>query len=388
MSHLVQDWAEEVSVADVYERVLLMSLAQRASPDGTGCYPAVATLARASMSSTRTIQRRLTQLAERGIIRLGDQAKVSYLPAGKRPTVWDLMVPYDWYSAAQMEKVQLWRAENNLPPLRPEDRPPLPPVEPARKRRSDSGKSRPRKRTAETTADQQEGDVTRLLVTPVDSPSDPVDNPQGGVTSSPAGVTSSPELTRLVVTQTRKELTRPVNPSFSTAPVGTVPPTGTEVDARAGEGTTSGHDDERHDLLDVESTRRLQAGALLRSLPMPPAAAPPTLDEKAALVELVLQLWAAGASTVEIRKDLSRDLSGVRYAGRIWITRLGVLLEHVRARAAARAATPPLCGQCEGRPNEGVASRTVWLDDQHERFALCPRCHPAGLQQVVSIGAH
>lgn len=42
---------------------------------------------------------------------------------------------------------------------------------------------------------------------------------------------------------------------------------------------------------------------------------------------------------------------------------------------------PPVCGQCEARPGEGPAERTVTNDKG--RPVRCPRCHPAAIRDVA-----
>ena len=37
---------------------------------------------------------------------------------------------------------------------------------------------------------------------------------------------------------------------------------------------------------------------------------------------------------------------------------------------------PPPCGQCDGRPNEPVSTRVLWLDADKAQSEPCPRCHP------------
>ncbi|WP_158894249.1 helix-turn-helix domain-containing protein [Amycolatopsis anabasis] len=37
---------------------------------------------------------------------------------------------------------------------------------------------------------------------------------------------------------------------------------------------------------------------------------------------------------------------------------------------------PPLCGDCDGRELEGVASRVIWLDEAKTSWVHCPRCNP------------
>ncbi|MGO1056951.1 helix-turn-helix domain-containing protein [Crossiella sp. CA198] len=46
-----------------------------------------------------------------------------------------------------------------------------------------------------------------------------------------------------------------------------------------------------------------------------------------------------------------------------------------RAPQGARAAgLPPVCGQCDARPDDPVSARVVWLDEDYAHSAPCPRC--------------
>lgn len=76
--------------ADPTDRLILLVLADHAHPDGTRAFPAVSTIAAAVGVSDRTVQRRLAELLERGLIRLGDQGHVGHLRGGHRPVVYDL----------------------------------------------------------------------------------------------------------------------------------------------------------------------------------------------------------------------------------------------------------------------------------------------------------
>lgn len=145
MSFLAVTWAETAPVADVYERAILTLFAHRANHDGTDCYPSVPTIAEFCVCDTRSIIRRLKALTDRKVIALGDQQAAFRIPARYRPKVYDLLIPYGWYSDEQMEKyVNRDRAQRGLPPLDPADRPALA-LPPSRTCRRDAGTSRPRK---------------------------------------------------------------------------------------------------------------------------------------------------------------------------------------------------------------------------------------------------
>lgn len=75
---------------DCAARVILYALADHEDPKGRGAYPSVKTLAELSHLSVRTVQRKLDELEELGVIKRGDQRLVSHIRADRRPVVRDL----------------------------------------------------------------------------------------------------------------------------------------------------------------------------------------------------------------------------------------------------------------------------------------------------------
>lgn len=73
-------------------RLVLVTLADHARPDGTGAWPAVATIAHRLGCAPRSVQRALKRLESLGLIKRGDQRMVSHLPGNRRPTVWTLRI--------------------------------------------------------------------------------------------------------------------------------------------------------------------------------------------------------------------------------------------------------------------------------------------------------
>jgi helix-turn-helix protein len=142
LSWLAHAWAETAPVATVYERAILTLFAHRAYDDGTDCYPSIKTIAAFCLCSESTAKRHLRGMENRGIIGKGDQDAAHRIPKRYRPTVWDLLIPYDWYSADQLAKVNAGRGQRGLPPLSPEDRPPIP-APPEKATRADKGKANP-----------------------------------------------------------------------------------------------------------------------------------------------------------------------------------------------------------------------------------------------------
>lgn len=75
---------------DAKELRILLIIADNVDDDGTGFALSTPTLAELARMSLRTVKYKLQNLKNRGIIRLGDQRTVNYIPANKRPKVYDL----------------------------------------------------------------------------------------------------------------------------------------------------------------------------------------------------------------------------------------------------------------------------------------------------------
>lgn len=73
-------------------RLVLVALADYATPTGHGAWPAVATLAERLGVSTRAVRRSLQALTAGGWITKGDQRQTAHLRGDRRPVVWDLAV--------------------------------------------------------------------------------------------------------------------------------------------------------------------------------------------------------------------------------------------------------------------------------------------------------
>lgn len=172
MSFLANEWASEAApVADTYERIILMKLARHANDDGTGAWPSVSSMARAALCDPETVRRRLRAMKKRGLVAFGDQRHVSHYRADRRPTVYDLLIPVEWYSEQQRAKVNQQRSESSQAALTSENRPPIA-LPSQRRKRADAGvpnaKHSPKAKTRNhSTAPLTEG------------PSGPVDNSHG-----------------------------------------------------------------------------------------------------------------------------------------------------------------------------------------------------------------
>lgn len=73
-------------------RLVLVTLADYADPDGRHAWPKVKTLAARLGITPRSVKRSLSTLRELGLIGEGDQRLVSHLDGRYRPTVYDLAV--------------------------------------------------------------------------------------------------------------------------------------------------------------------------------------------------------------------------------------------------------------------------------------------------------
>ncbi|MGW2253188.1 helix-turn-helix domain-containing protein [Kitasatospora sp. NPDC001660] len=195
MSFLAVEWALEHSpVTDPYERLLLTVLARKANSDGTDAYPSRNSLARAGLCDKSTVTRRLRRLEARGIIREGDQRAAFRIPKSLRPKVYDIMIPFSFFSPEQLARVNEDRADRGLGPLTAEDRPPLAPA-PARKPRVDKGV----KRSVDPDASGGASGLPGALSTPCsNSPGSQVFDPGASSTPVPeapaGGASSTPTL--------------------------------------------------------------------------------------------------------------------------------------------------------------------------------------------------
>lgn len=211
-------WAlKSAPVVDVEERLILVTLAERAWADGSDALPSKKTIAKVAMIDPKTVQRRLRTLEKRGLIALGDQAAAAHIPEHFRPTVYDLMIPYSWFPDISQANEE--RERRGKPPLTPEDRPDLPEA-PPRKQRADKGKRRK----------------------PASQPEEGAPSPQGGDYKSPGqsgqGVGSTSPGGGVYKSQ-RGGLQDP-QPSPTNPPRNTPRPSVPEDSAVGGEGGTDG----------------------------------------------------------------------------------------------------------------------------------------------------
>jgi hypothetical protein len=155
-------------IANVNEYAVLGKLAENAGSDGCNAFPSVKTVAELTTLSERTVTRTLRSLEERRLIAKGNQDAARIIRrADLRPTVYDLLIPYDCF--ANVDQVNANRIRFGLEPLTRDNRPPIAPP-PAKKERADKGVKRPREDAADEMASgTRPEDTGGLVVTPSES---------------------------------------------------------------------------------------------------------------------------------------------------------------------------------------------------------------------------
>ncbi|MEV4615265.1 hypothetical protein AB0K43_22145 [Kitasatospora sp. NPDC049258] len=136
----------DAPVADVNEYAVLGCMAETADRDGCGTWQSKETIANRVKVSEETVKRCWRNLLRRGLIAKGDQSLVRHYRADRRPVVYDLLIPYDWFS--NIERTNAERARVGREPLTPDNRPPIALPQP-RKERTDKGTSRPKPKPAD-----------------------------------------------------------------------------------------------------------------------------------------------------------------------------------------------------------------------------------------------
>ncbi|MFB7545030.1 hypothetical protein ACFC0N_34620 [Streptomyces zaomyceticus] len=188
MSLLPILWAlKSAPVSDTTEKLLLVTMAEHAFVDGCDAFPSKNTLADIAMTDPKTVQRKLRALEARKLIALGDQSAARYIDARYRPKVYDLLIPYSWFPDVQ--QVNAERQQRGRPPLTAENRPSIA-AAPARKRRSDLGKSRKAQDAGD--GEDREDSQSPLREDAGDSPGG-TDNPTRGDYESHEGGLTDPQ---------------------------------------------------------------------------------------------------------------------------------------------------------------------------------------------------
>lgn len=372
MSWYASAWAEKAPVGTVYERAILTYLAHRAKKDGTNCYPSTKTLAEFALCDKRTAQRHLDTMIERGLIAKGDQSVTQHLRADRRPTVYDILIPYDWYSNDQLEDVNEERAERDLSPLRPEDRPRLsPPPKSGREKRSDKGKKNPNRRRKISVTSENDDTETGCLS---DVPSEPVDNsergdsqtPRRGVSqTSPRGVSLPPETVPGGETPQGETPPPPVVP-HETAHAGEPSQPSNE---REGETSTGNNHDQawewKRAVRFLKATTKQVPDELVDAM---------TAEQKTALVHMVMDCRSYGLDDETIRAELVNTY-GTKNLGSAWEAKLQRLIDQKFSKLKSGAYLPE-CSTCRAAAGEPTSFRVVLEDplDPTSREVPCPAC--------------
>lgn len=140
-------WAvDHAPVRDAEERAVLVALVIKGDFDGCNCFRSYGSLAEKARVDAKTAGRRCREMEARGILKRQtahrSQAWLN-IPEEQRPVVWEVMIPAEWWSPAQLAELNEQRASLGRPPLTPENRPPLAPAPPKRPR-ADKGSKRPK----------------------------------------------------------------------------------------------------------------------------------------------------------------------------------------------------------------------------------------------------
>ncbi|MFB6654144.1 hypothetical protein ACFCWW_19925, partial [Streptomyces microflavus] len=130
----------DAPVSDVNEYAVLGAMADQADPDGCGTWLSKETIATRVKISEETVKRCWRNMARRGLIARGDQSHVRHYRADRRPVVFDLLIPYDWFS--NIDRINTERGRYGRPPLTRADRPPIEPA-PGAQARPPNGHARP-----------------------------------------------------------------------------------------------------------------------------------------------------------------------------------------------------------------------------------------------------
>ena len=119
MSWQASAWAQRCHVGNGTAKAVLLYLADKAQPDGTGARPKIDTICEVVEFKRRAVINALRLLESRGFIRRGDQRLARLLPNGRvRPeqyaqVVWDLAVDQDPEVVSFVERV----GENDRDPV-------------------------------------------------------------------------------------------------------------------------------------------------------------------------------------------------------------------------------------------------------------------------------
>ncbi|MGV0101389.1 hypothetical protein, partial [Streptomyces californicus] len=143
-------WAiDHAPVFDAEERAVLVALVVKGDFDGMNCFRSYPTLAAAARVDSKTAGRKCRAMESRGILRRQEKHRSRVwlsIPKEQRPVIWEVMIPAEWWSAAQLESINEQRAGLGRAAITPQTRPALAPA-PPKKSRVDKGTKRPKKAT-------------------------------------------------------------------------------------------------------------------------------------------------------------------------------------------------------------------------------------------------
>lgn len=160
-------WAlKDAPVANVEERAVLALMAEAAHEDGCNSFLSQATLAKRSLLSDRTVRDRLAEMESRRLIARGDQAAAVHIPADRRPVVYDLLIPFSWFS--RIQRINEYRANQGRAPLTPDLRPDIADA-PPRKRRADLGVPKRVLKGDDSDANRDDSDTAGVQLRPDES---------------------------------------------------------------------------------------------------------------------------------------------------------------------------------------------------------------------------
>lgn len=353
-------WAlKDAPVADSLERLVLVTLGERAArSDGCTAFPSRDTIAQTVMADSKTVQRVLQRLAKRGLIAKGDQSAARYIRADRRPTVYDLLIPYSWFP--NPERMNEERRQAGLAPLTPEDRPDIAPP-PEKKRRSDLGKARPKEST-------ERGDSQ----SPREDGHGGTDSPARGDSESFTGGLEDPRTSSLIHPETLSPLP---SPESSAPPVAS---SEREIVAAPEEQTPSRVEVPRQS---ERSNQDAAAGSRVVAAYAATLGRPVLNGTRAKLERQAVELLAAGLPEGWLA-DRAREMAPrgwtdlARHVERSTVPIPGQQLAGAEGDGVApetrRHGLPAWCGSCgDGNPAAQFNVRFRTLDG-----AKCPDCHP------------
>jgi hypothetical protein len=356
-------WAlHDSPVADSTERLVLVVLADRARADGCGAFPSKATIAKGALADPKTVQRKLAELQRRGLIAQGDQSEARHIEPRYRPIVYDVLIPYDWFS--NIERINGERTRSGRPALTRQNRPTIAPA-PEKTRRSDVGKPRPAKAVgapAELGAETREDFQSPLGM----DRSGGTESPGRGDCQSLEGGLEDPQT---------KELTRTTQPpsqrtaDHDAALVGSATAEGREAKQPTStqEPGADGGQEEPGPVDRVLATA-LDGAPLLH------------VDRAERIAARVAGVLSRGASEEDLVEYLTADRAGARSVASVVEYRLS----DAQLPAALFPATGPVavlalaavekCSACD-------ANRCIDVEDESGRPMVkrCPTCHPMAL---------